>query len=216
MNTYAKFCPNVYVARCDAEHKRGDVIEVETKYGKTNKCVVFNLVAQKPGAWYYSVVRADGFDCQAWCKARAERLQGFAANAAKRSDAHYAKSQRDAEFLRLAEPIKAGHHSEGRHRRAVENANTQMGKSVAEDQAAKDYTSRAEYWEARSRDINLSMPDSVEYYAYQLERATAYHAALKADPAKRAHSMSLQYANRDRKEAEKNLELAKRLWGDPE
>lgn len=43
MNTYAKFCPNVYVAKCDTQHEKGDVIEVETKYGKTNRHVKYTV-----------------------------------------------------------------------------------------------------------------------------------------------------------------------------
>lgn len=213
MNTYAKFAANVFVAKCDSEHQKGDVIEVETKHGKTHECVVFNLVAKRPGEFYYSIVRADGFNYQEWCKKKSERLQGFAANAARRSDEHYAKSQRDAQFLALAEPIKVGHHSEGRHRRAIENANSQMGKSVEADKAASSYISRAEYWDAKSNEINLSTPESIEFYEFELEKAAEYHDGLKSGKYERAHGYSLTYANKARKEAEKRYELAKRLWG---
>lgn len=34
MNTYHKFCPNVFLAKCDEKHEKGEVIEVTTKYGK--------------------------------------------------------------------------------------------------------------------------------------------------------------------------------------
>ena len=34
MNIYRKYCPNVFVAQCEEEHKKGDTIIVETKYGK--------------------------------------------------------------------------------------------------------------------------------------------------------------------------------------
>lgn len=36
MNTYMKYCPNVYVASCDVEHSKGDEIELTTKRGKIN------------------------------------------------------------------------------------------------------------------------------------------------------------------------------------
>lgn len=28
MNTYAKYCPNVYLAKCEEKHEKGDIIEV--------------------------------------------------------------------------------------------------------------------------------------------------------------------------------------------
>lgn len=31
MNTYYKFCPNVFLAKCDEKHEKGEVIEVTGK-----------------------------------------------------------------------------------------------------------------------------------------------------------------------------------------
>lgn len=59
MNTYHKFCPNVFLARCDERHAKGETINVTTKYGKENESIVFNLIFEKDGAYYYSIVRAD-------------------------------------------------------------------------------------------------------------------------------------------------------------
>ncbi len=56
------------------------------------------------------------------------------------------------------------------------------------------------------------MPESVDFYAYKLEIAKAHHQELKADPSKRHHSMSLQYANKAVKDLEKNVQLAAKLW----
>lgn len=213
MNTYKKFAANVFVAQCDAEHQKGDVIEVETKYGNVHECVIFNLVGKKDGAFYYSIVRADGFNYQKWCEKRAERLQGFAQNATRRAEEHYAKSRKDAGFLSLGEPIKVGHHSENRHRRAIENVDTQMRAFVEEQGAATSYNARAEYWNARAEDVNLSMPESVEYYELKLEEATEYHEGLKSGKYKREHGYALAYANTARKKAQEQYDLAKKLWG---
>lgn len=73
MNTYYKFCPNVFLAKCDAKHEKGEVINVTTKYGKENESIVFNLMFERDGFYYYSIVRADGFNAQEWAKQRAER-----------------------------------------------------------------------------------------------------------------------------------------------
>ncbi|WP_262338922.1 DUF3560 domain-containing protein [Gordonia sp. CNJ-863] len=42
------------------------------------------------------------------------------------------------------EPIKVGHHSEGRHRRAIDRAHNALGKAVAADREADRAASRAE------------------------------------------------------------------------
>jgi len=34
MNTYTKYCPNVFVAKCTRQHEKGEIITIETKYGK--------------------------------------------------------------------------------------------------------------------------------------------------------------------------------------
>ena len=49
MNTYHKFCPNVFIAKCDEQHEKGDIITVTTKYGKENECEVHNLIFERDG-----------------------------------------------------------------------------------------------------------------------------------------------------------------------
>lgn len=44
MNVFKKYCPNVWVAQCDEEYEKGDIIQLETKYGKEVDCEVYNLV----------------------------------------------------------------------------------------------------------------------------------------------------------------------------
>lgn len=46
MNTYLKYCPNVFVAKCEEQHEKGEEIILTTKYGKENICVVWR---QTPG-----------------------------------------------------------------------------------------------------------------------------------------------------------------------
>ena len=63
MNTYSKYCPNVFVAKCEERHEKGETILVTTKYGKENEHIVHNLVMERGGFFYYSITRADGFNC---------------------------------------------------------------------------------------------------------------------------------------------------------
>ena len=211
-NTYYKFAPNVFLAQCTEKHEKGEVIPVETKYGKVNDSIVFNLIAEKNGFFYYSIVRADGFNVQEHAKRRAERLRNAASNATNRSNQYYAASNKDANFLSLGEPIKIGHHSEGRHRRAIEQANSNMSKCVEQSNLSDEYSRRSQYWESRTNLINESMPESVEYFEYKLEQAKARHEGLKNGTIERDHSFSLSYAKKEVNEIQKKLDLCRKLW----
>lgn len=211
-NTYAKYCPNVYVAKCPEPHEKGEVILVTTQYGKENDSIVFNLVGQKDGFYYYSIVRADGYNVQERAKAKAERYSQWAASAEKKSTQYYEASNEGREFLSLGEPIKIGHHSEKRHRALIDRNWERMGKSVAMSEKAEQHENKAEYWERKAKDINLSMPESVEYYEYKVETAKEYHQGVKSGKYPRSHSFTLTYAKKALNEAENNLKTAKKLW----
>jgi hypothetical protein len=212
MNTYAKYCPNVFCAKCTDKHEKGATIQVTTKNGKEHDCIVFNLLLERDGFFYYSIVRADGFNAQERAKAKAERLQSAADNAEKKSNERWQASNEGRDFLALGEPIKVGHHSEKRHRALIERNHNRMRKSVELADKAESYADRAAYWEAKANDINLSMPESVEYYAFKLEQAKAKHQGLKDGTIERRHSYSLTYAKKEVNEAEKNLKTAQKLW----
>ena len=212
-NTYAKYCPNVWVAKCPEKHEKGETIFVTTQYGKENESIVFNLVAERDGFFYYSIVRADGYNCQERAKAKAERYSQWAASAEKKSEQYYNASQEGKDFLSLGEPIKVGHHSEHRHRALIERNWNRMGKSVAMSEKAEQHESKAEYWEKQASKINLSMPESIEYFEYLVKKRKEYHEGVKSGKYPRQHSFTLTYAKKDLNEAEKNLQTAKKLWG---
>ena len=99
MNTYSKYVPNVFLAKCSEKHEKGEVIEVTTKYGKENECIVFNLIYEREGFYYYSIVRADGFNVQEWAKQRAERRHDWAQSAGQKSNEYFNRSNKDKDFL---------------------------------------------------------------------------------------------------------------------
>lgn len=212
MNTYAKFCPNVFLAKCTEQHQKGAIIRVETKYGKENECIVHNLILSKEGFFFYSITRVDGFNSQERALNKAGKYTRYAENAEKRSDQYYEASQEGREFLSLGEPIKIGHHSEKRHRALIERNHNRMAKSVEESEKVEKYEDKVAYWESKSKDINLSMPESLEYFSFKLEGAKEYHEGLKYGKYKREHSFSLAYANKTVKDLTKKMELAIRLW----
>ena len=196
MNTYYKFAPNVFLAKCEEKHERGEEILVTTKYGKENESIVFNLIFERDGFYYYSIVRADGFNVQEWAKRRAERRREWSVSANKKSHVYFEKSNKDRDFLSLGEPIKIGHHSERRHRKAI-----------------AEHEREAEYWDKRATTINLSMPGSIDFYAHKLEEAKEYHEGVKSGKYPREHSYTLTYAKKAVNEAQKNYDLAVKLWG---
>lgn len=216
MNVYSKFCPNVFLAKCEEKHEKGKVIEVTTKYGKENECIVFNLIYEKDGFYYYSIVRADGFNVQEWAKQRAERRRMWAASAEQKSNEYYEKSNKDRDFLSLGEPIKVGHHSERGHRKMIDEAWNNMGKSVEFSDKAVEHERVAKYWDKKAEVINLSMPESIDYYEHKLEKAKEYHEGLKSGKYPREHVYSLTYAKKAVNEMQKNYDTAKRLWGEQE
>ena len=216
MNTYKKYCPNVFVAQCEEKHEKGDTIIVKTKYGKENECIVHNFVGytgtkEKP-MYCYSITRADGYNNQERAKQKVEKLNNWADNATKKGNDWREKSNEGKDFLVLGEPIKVGHHSEKRHRALIERNWKRMDNAMEEFKKAEVYRERALYWERMANKIDLSMPESLEFFEKQLEEAKEYHQFLKDNPKERPHGMSLSYANKKVKDLKSKYETAVKLW----
>ena len=219
LNSYSKFCANVFVAKCTEKHEKGETIVLTTKYGKEHENLVHNYLGKtRDGFFLYSITRSDGFNNQERAKKKAEKLIGYSANAEKRSDEAYKKADmsESATGIPFGQPILVGHHSERRHRKTIERASRAMDKTIEESNKAENYKSRAEYWEARANKINLSQPESLEFYEYKLETAKAKHKFYKDNPEKREHSYSLTYAKKEVNTMTKNVYLAIKLWGNEE
>ncbi len=87
-----------------------------------------------------------------------------------------------------------------------------MSNAVAAEALSQQHEYKAEYWESRKNDIDLSMPESIEFFTYELEKAEALQAGLKNGTVPRLHSFSLPYATKAVKELKSKLEIAKKLW----
>lgn len=198
MNTFKKFCPNVFVAKCPEQHQKGDVITLTTRYGKEVEVTIWNLVGKtrSDDHFLYSFTREDGMNPQEYARKRAERINGWASANERKSNQKWEESNEGADFLRLGEPIKIGHHSEKRHRALIARNHARMDKAVELSRKAEGQRAKAEYWESRTNIINLAMPESVEYFEFQLEKATEHHRKMKAGEIERSHSYSLTYAKK--------------------
>lgn len=214
MNTYVKYCPNVFVAKCEEPHKKGEIILVETKYGKENECQVWNLILERNGFYYYSITRKDGFNCQKRAEARANKLLESSTRAEQEANATVERGMSYLQGIEVGQPILIGHHSEHRHRRAIEKSENAMHNANELYKKAETYEQRAEYWKSRASVINLSMPESVDYYAFKLEQCKKIHQMYLDHPEKREHAYSLTYAKKDVNEAQKNYDIALKLWGE--
>ena len=215
MNTYSKYCPNVWVAKCDEQHTKGECIDVETKHGKVNECIVWNYLGRsKDDKFLYSITRADGYDHQERARQRAERLRGWAAGHAAKSEAAFTASEKATEGIPFGQPILVGHHSERAHRKAIDTAWRNMDKCVAESKKAEAQEYKATYWDQQAEKIDLSMPESIEYFAYRLEKAKEYHEGLKSGKYPREHAYSLTYAKKEVNDMQSNYDTAVKLWGD--
>lgn len=210
MNRFKKFCPNVWVAECDEEHEKGEIITLETKYGKEVPCEVYNHIKSANGVYWYSIVRVED---QSYAERKAERYRNSQSNNKAKSGAYYEASNEGREFLSLGEPIKVGHHSEKRHRALIERNSRRMDKCVEFAGKADIAEAKAEYWEGKAEEITLAMPESIEYFQAKLEKAAAYHKGLKDGTIPRSHSYSLAYAAKDVKELKTKVDIAKLLWG---
>lgn len=209
VNTFKKYCPNVWVAECNTRHQKGDIITLTTKYDKEVDCVVYNLVDEKDDKYIYSIVRVEDMS---YAERKAEKYNNSADNHAAKSDDYYNASNEGKEFLALGEPIKIGHHSEKRHRALIERNQKRTDKFVEHRQISEKMEHKAEYWEKKAKEITLAMPESVEYFEKQLETAIKYHQDLKSGKIAKEHSYSLTYAKKEVNEIKKKIKIAQILW----
>lgn len=212
MNTYKKFGPNVFVASCDDKYEKGDVITVETKHENEHECVVWNYLGERNGKHLHSITRADGFNSKKRIENKLEKTKQYQDNARARFTKHSDLSNRDSDFLSLGEPIKVGHHSEKRHRKMIKYACNQANKASEEYKKAKSYDDKIDSLSRRVNNVDLSMPESLEYYKEKLEKAVIRHKKLKSGELEKEHDYSMQYALQDVKKLKKKVELATQLW----
>lgn len=217
MNKFKKYCPNVWVAECEEEYEKGDIIQLETKYGKEVDCEVYNFIGytgtKENPKYCYSIVRIEE---QSYAERKAERYTNASVNSQKKQGEWFDKAEEGKEFLSLGEPIKVGHHSEKRHRALIERNWKRIENGVALNEKIEEQQRKSEYWENKATEITLAMPESLEYFKDKLTKAVDYHAKLKSGELPRTHSMSLSYASKDVKELKSKVEIAEKLWGNKE
>lgn len=213
MNTYSKYAPNVFLAKCPQKHEKGETIVLTTKYGKENEVTVWNLIQEENGYYFYSFTRNDGFTSQERAKRKAEQCEARAAKAAKQALEEAAKSSRIISNIVPGQPILVDHYSARRHRRDLERSDTAMRRAVTLSGKSEELTYKAKKWQKQQNVVDLSMPESLEYFKEKLEQAVEYHEGLKSGKYPRQHSFDVSYANKAVKELRNKVRMANLLWG---
>lgn len=215
MNKFKKYFPNVWVAECEEEYEKGDIITLETKYGKEVECEVYNFLGkteQEEPKYFYSIVRLD----DSYAERKAEKYSNAANRNIEKSNEKWRASEEGKEFLSLGEPIKVGHHSEKRHRALIDRNWKGAEKAIEFKNKAEEQKRKAEYWEGKAKEITLAMPESLEYFEFELAKVEEYHKKLKENKELRSHAYSLTYAKKAVNDFKKKVEIAQKLWGHEE
>lgn len=213
--TYIKYCPNVFLAKCEAQHEKDEIINVETRRGDLHECEVHNFIGRtKDGGYAYSITRTDGTNKATVAARRAERRREWAQKAEVRSARYFEKSEAAVAGIVPGQPILVGHHSEKRHRAAIDQSWAAMGRGVAEGEKAESHLDKADYWDRKAEDITLDMPESLEHFKELLEAAKEYHEGVKSGKYPREHAYTLTYAKKRVNELKDKVATAEKLWGE--
>lgn len=84
---------------------------------------------------------------------KVDRYRQYAENAQRRSLELYNASHDAVSNIPMGQPILVGHHSERRHKRALERSDRNMHKSIEEGERARYWQHRAEHVEHRERQL---------------------------------------------------------------
>jgi len=112
-------------------------------------------------------------------RARIERMRDRAENLRDKSDARYSASRSEIDGIPMGQPILVGHHSERRHRRALEKSHKAMRDSFELSQEADRLERRADAAE-RSTVIFSDDPAAVQKLVNKLATLETAHAHMVA------------------------------------
>ena len=108
-------------------------------------------------------------------EAKIERLRDRAASKAQEARATGERAHKIADMIPFGEPIKIGHHSEGRHRRDIDRIHSLTGKAIEANQAAQDLARRADAAE-ENRAISSDNPEAADLLRAKLAHIEANRA----------------------------------------
>jgi hypothetical protein len=209
---FKKYTQGVYCMQSEDDNLQHESeVTVTTKHGKDINVIVWKKLSTRNEHTFYSVIRIDGYDRAEHMRRKIERAENAQARQEKLANEYYNKSNKDRDFLSLAEPIKIGHHSEKRHRKIINQAYDNMGKSVAASNKAKSYNDKIDTLESRlAYNINLDTPESLELLEQRVIDLEQQRDNLKAS--KNYESYQLTNLGANIRRYKERLETARKLW----
>lgn len=113
-------------------------------------------------------------------EARRQRLENAAEKAEARASGLFRKAdlREEVSGIPLGQPILVGHHSERRHRKAIERANNAMRRGIEESDRAKDLARRAA--NVGTGGISSEDPEAVDKLGAEVAKLEALQARMKA------------------------------------
>lgn len=113
-------------------------------------------------------------------EARRQRLEGAADRAEERATAHYRKAdlREEVSGIPLGQPILVGHHSERRHRNAIQRADNAMRRSIEEAKRATELRAKANA--VGTAGISAEDPAAVDKIGAEIAKLEAEQAQMKA------------------------------------
>lgn len=112
---------------------------------------------------------------------KVERLREWAGKRASKAESSFTGARRSLDGIEPGQPILVGHHSERRHRRALEQHDSKMRQAFEHQDKASSMASRAANIEdAADRAIYSDDPDAIEHLQARIEGLEAERARVKA------------------------------------
>jgi hypothetical protein len=210
MNTFKKYTSGVFCMQSTEDYIHGQETTILTKYNKEVPVMIYKFLKAANGFKYYSIVRLDGKNSKAHYLKLADKREAQAERAEQKSNEYYAKSNKDRDFLSLAEPIKVGHHSERRHRKIIDQAYNNMGKSVAESEKAAALEYKAESLASIAENLFIDTPEGLQGLIDKVAELEQQKADLKAGGDYKSFQLTNLGANIRR--YKERLQTAKELW----
>lgn len=128
-------------------------------------------------------------------EAKAERLREWAGKREAQSDAMHDAARAHTAGIEFGQPILVGHHSERRHRNAIEKGWDAMGRAVENDRKAGRMAGRADEIDRQAANaIYSDDPDAIERLTAKLDGMEAERDRIKAKRAavRKEHGAALR------------------------
>ena len=138
---------------------------------------------------------------------RRERLERAAERATRESDAQHRRSRELVAGIPFGQPILVGHHSEKRHRRAVDRSWDALGKAVEADKRAQELAARAAA--VGTGGISSDDPDAIDKLREKLAGECAKRDMMKA--ANKAYKAAVTAGVAGRRLDELSVETVQRI-----